>query len=64
MADYSELVVVFWVLPVLMQLILPLLMLIGFSLARAVTMVLGLRKDGVGLKKNAIAREAFNFGNI
>ena len=50
MTDYSELVIVFLVLPVLMQIILPLLMLTGYCLTRAVSMVLG-GEVGVGFKK-------------
>lgn len=57
MTDYSEIVIVFLVLPVLMQIVLPLLMLMGFSLARAVSMVLGRRKDGIGLNNNATVGE-------
>lgn len=49
MTDYADLVIVLWLLPVVMQIILPLLMLIGYCLARAVSMVLGRREVGAGL---------------
>ena len=51
MPGYIEFVVILLVLPVLMQIILPILMLMGYCLARAVSMVLGRREVGVGLTK-------------
>lgn len=51
MTGYTDLVIVLWLLPALIQIILPLLMLIGYCLARAVSMALGRREIGVGLKK-------------
>jgi hypothetical protein len=51
MTGYIELVVILLVLPVFMQIILPLLMLIGYCLVRAVSMLLGGREIGVGLEK-------------
>lgn len=64
MTDYSDFIIVFLLLPVLMQIILPLLMLMGFSLTHVVSVVLGLRKDGVGLKKNATVGEQLTVGSI
>jgi hypothetical protein len=39
MTDYSPLVVVFWMLPVLMQIVLPLVVLVGYGLIRLVRVV-------------------------
>lgn len=64
MTYYSEIVIVFLLLPVLMQIIVPLLMLIGFSLARAVSMVLGGPKVCFGSKKDATVGEELTVGNI
>lgn len=44
MTDFSELMATFLMLPVLIQLILPLLMLVGFGIIRAVRSVAG-RQD-------------------
>lgn len=41
MTDYSELVIFFLMIPVAIQIILPLLMLIGFGLIRVVRIMLG-----------------------
>ncbi len=49
MTGYTDLVIVLWLLPVLMQIILPLLMNIGYCLARIVSMASGRRDVGVGL---------------
>jgi hypothetical protein len=44
MTDYSELVIFFLMIPVAIQIILPLLMLIGFGMMRAMKTVFGGRK--------------------
>ena len=64
MTDYSELVIVFLVLPVLIQIILPLLMLIGFALVRAVSITFGWGEAGGGLKKNEKNGEELTLSRI
>lgn len=44
MTDYSELVIFFLMIPVAIQIILPLLMLIGFGLIRVMKTILGGQK--------------------
>ncbi len=41
MTDFSELMVFFLMLPVLIQIIIPLLMLVGFGLIHAISSVVG-----------------------
>lgn len=48
MTDYSELVIYFFMIPVAIQIIIPLLMLIGFGLMRAVRTVFGGEKGVYG----------------
>ena len=62
MPGYIEFVVILLVLPVLMQIILPILMLMGYCLARAASMVLGRREVGVGLTKEVYSLKTINFG--
>ncbi len=64
MTDYSEFVIVFLVLPVLVQIILPILMLIGFGLVRAVSITFGWGEAGVGLKKNEKNGEGLTLSRI
>lgn len=64
MTDFSEIMVIFLMLPVLIQIIIPLLMLVGFGIIRAVGSVLGRQElttgepfteqDGEGLQLNRI----------
>ena len=48
MTDYSELVIFFLFLPVVIQILIPLLILIGFGLLYAVRTVVGLLKVVAG----------------
>lgn len=50
MTDYSELVIFFLFLPVVIQILIPLLMVIGFCLLWAVRAVVGLLKAMAGVK--------------
>jgi len=52
MTDYSEIVIFFLMLPVAIQIILPLLMLIGFGLIKAVRIIFGGKKIVSNVKKN------------
>lgn len=52
MTNYSELVIFFLMLPVAIQIILPLLMLIGFGLLRVLRVMFGRKKVVSGVKKN------------
>ncbi len=52
MTDYSELVIFFLMLPVAIQIILPLLMLIGFGLIKAVRIIFGGKEILSNVKKN------------
>ena len=51
MTDYSELVIFFLMIPVAIQIILPLLMLIGFGMIRVVRTMFGGKKVVRGVKK-------------
>ena len=53
----AGLVVVVLALPVLLQIILPLLILAGYCLANGVSLVLGSREAAAGLKKEALILE-------
>jgi hypothetical protein len=44
MTDYSELVIFFLMIPVAIQIIIPLLMLIGYGMMRAVRIMFGVQK--------------------
>ena len=50
MTNYSELVVLLFIIPVAVQIIIPLLMLIGFGIVSGVKAVFRLFKSGNGIK--------------
>lgn len=52
MTDYSQLVIFFLMIPVTIQIILPLLMLIGFGLIRAMRTMFGGKKVAGVVKKS------------
>ena len=52
MTDYSELVILFLMLPAATQIILPLLTLIGFGLIRVVKTVFGEKKFARGVRED------------
>lgn len=57
MTDYSVLVVLFLMIPVAIQIVLPLLMLIGFGLIRAVRIMFGGGKVVGDLKEDVMISE-------
>jgi len=58
MTDFSELMATFLMLPLLIQLIIPLLMLVGFGIIRAIGSVVGRQElHEVALDKEKIAED-------
>jgi hypothetical protein len=57
MTNYPELVVFLLLLPVVIQIIIPLLMLVGFSLGYAVRTVFGWKRSVGGVKSNSPHQE-------
>ncbi len=64
MNDYSHLVVFFLLLPVLMQIIFPLLMLIAYTLVRAMKIVFGRQKEAAGVNDFEKAGQDMQLGRI
>ena len=61
MTNYSELVVFFFILPVVIQIIFPLLMLIGFGIVSVGKAVFRLKKSPVNKKNGTRIEEELQF---
>ena len=57
MTYYSEFVVLFFLIPVVLQVIIPLVMLVGFSIVSAVNAVFRRLKFGTHIKSGVKVRE-------
>lgn len=57
MTNYSELVVLFFLIPVILQIIIPLVMLAGFSMVSVVNAVFRRLKFGIHIKSGVKVRE-------
>lgn len=63
MTNYSELMIFFFILPVVMQIILPLLILVGFSIVSVGKSLLRLFNSPVNLKNSAKVEEELQLSN-
>ena len=59
MTDFSELMVLFLMLPVFIQIIIPLLMLVGFGLIRTVGSIIGRQESAQGAPNREKVTEDF-----